>query len=46
MYLWGKKMAETVRFELTVRFDPYDALARRWFKPLTHVSRGLIVNQF
>lgn len=31
-------MAETPRFELGVRDEPHDALARRWFKPLTHVS--------
>jgi hypothetical protein len=31
-------MAETARFELAVRFTPYDGLANRWFQPLTHVS--------
>lgn len=31
-------MAETPRFELGVRRKPYDALARRWIKPLSHVS--------
>lgn len=30
-------MAETARFELAVR-RTHDALARRWFQPLTHVS--------
>jgi hypothetical protein len=32
------KVAETARFELAVRFAPYDGLANRWFQPLTHVS--------
>lgn len=32
------KMAETVRFELTVPLAGYDALARRWIRPLSHVS--------
>ena len=31
-------MAETARFELAVR-RTHDALARRWFQPLTHVSK-------
>ncbi len=31
-------MAETVRFELTVPLARYDALARRWIRPLSHVS--------
>lgn len=31
-------MAETERFELSVPFKRYDALAKRWFQPLTHVS--------
>ncbi len=26
------------RFELSVRFNPYDGLANRWFKPLTHLT--------
>ncbi len=32
------EMAETERFELSVRMYPYDGLANRWFQPLTHVS--------
>lgn len=32
-------MAETARFELAVPHKRYDALARRWFQPLTHVSK-------
>ena len=32
------EMAETVRFELTVPLAGYDALARRWIRPLSHVS--------
>jgi hypothetical protein len=35
------KLAETERFELSVRFTPYDGLANRWFQPLTHVSGAL-----
>ena len=31
-------MAETVRFELTVPLAGYDALARRWIRPLSHIS--------
>jgi hypothetical protein len=31
-------LAETEGFEPSVRFNPYDALAKRWFQPLTHVS--------
>ena len=31
-------LAETERFELSVPFNGYDALAKRWFQPLTHVS--------
>lgn len=34
----SQKMAETVRFELTVPLAGYDALARRWIRPLSHVS--------
>jgi hypothetical protein len=37
---WGWDcVAETERFELSVPFKRYDALAKRWFQPLTHVSR-------
>lgn len=35
-------MAETVRFELTVPLAGYDALARRWIRPLSHVSKKSI----
>jgi hypothetical protein len=36
------KMAETVRFELTVPLAGYDALARRWIRPLSHISNEVI----
>jgi hypothetical protein len=32
-------LAETEGFEPSVPFKRYDALAKRWFQPLTHVSR-------
>ncbi len=38
------KMAETVRFELTVPLAGYDALARRWIRPLSHVSKTISLN--
>lgn len=31
-------MAERMRFELTVGFDPYDDLANRCLQPLGHLS--------
>jgi hypothetical protein len=31
-------MAEEERFELSIRITPYDELATRSFKPLTHSS--------
>ena len=34
-------LAETERFELSVRHSSYDGLANRWFQPLTHVSSAL-----
>ncbi len=37
-YERADKVAETERFELSVPFNGYDALAKRWFQPLTHVS--------
>ncbi len=33
-----RNMAESGGFEPPVRFDPYDGLANRWFKPLTQLS--------
>ena len=36
--LAASKMAETEGFEPSIQFNPYDALAKRWFQPLTHVS--------
>ena len=33
-----QKLAETERFELSVRHSSYDGLANRWFQPLTHIS--------
>jgi hypothetical protein len=32
-------LAERERFELSVQVSPYDGLANRWFKPLTHLSK-------
>ena len=37
------KVAETVRFELTVPLAGYDALARRWIRPLSHISVNLMI---
>lgn len=34
----SEKMAEMVRFELTVPANRYDALARRSLRPLGHIS--------
>ena len=37
-FQYDATLAETERFELSVPFKGYDALAKRWFQPLTHVS--------
>ena len=34
----AEKMAEREGFEPSIRFDPYDALAKRCFRPLSHLS--------
>ena len=35
---WRESMAEREGFEPSIRFDPYDALAKRCFRPLSHLS--------
>jgi hypothetical protein len=38
LVLWVK-LAEREGFEPSVQVSPYDGLANRWFKPLTHLSK-------
>jgi hypothetical protein len=33
------ELAEREGFEPSVQVSPYDGLANRWFKPLTHLSK-------